>query len=392
MRGSLVHRGKNRWAVVLDLGFVVDPVTGKKRRRQKWISVKGNRDQADKKLTELVAAKDGGTFVEPSKVTLLEYLRTWLDRSVKPPMRRPETYRVYRSFIEGHIAKASIATVPLQQLRGSDVERFYADLTLAASSITVLHALLHRALRKAVKDRLLTVNPAVDLERRKPEKDAAVDHAQRHCWTATEARAVLREAERTATPQMAAFVYLALDSGARKSELAGLTWADVDLDAGTVRIARQLDTAGMEPVWGPTKTKCRRTVTLGAETIVKLRAHKRAQSALKMKNRTTYKDFDLMFAKEPEDLQRSKAALGQPLDRLSEGRFQALVKAAGVRRIKFHGCRHTCATLSLQAGTPPHVVAERLGHSVVELLTTYAHVVPGMQRDAADRLGAVLHG
>jgi integrase len=145
-------------------------------------------------------------------------------------------------------------------------------------------------------------------------------------------------------------------------------------------------------VWGPTKTKRRRTVTLGAETIAQLHAHKRAQAVLKMKNRTTYKDFDLVFGKEPIDLQTPASALGQPLKTLSQARFQALVAAAGVRRIKFHGVRHTCATLSLQAGVPPHVVAARLGHSVMELMKTYAHAQPGLQEDAASRLGALLHG
>jgi integrase len=111
-----------------------------------------------------------------------------------------------------------------------------------------------------------------------------------------------------------------------------------------------------------------------------------------MRNRTVYQDFGLMFAREPENCQTPEAALGQPLKTLSELRFQALVKAADVRRIKFHGCRHTVATLSLQAGTPPHVVAAKLGHSVMELMRTYAHALPGQQQDAAARLGALLHG
>jgi integrase len=54
--------------------------------------------------------------------------------------------------------------------------------------------------------------------------------------------------------------------------------------------------------------------------------------------------------------------------------------------------RHTCATLLLQAGQPVHVVAQRLGHSKVEMtLNIYAHVLPDMQQQAAERLGALLH-
>src|SRR5260370_41605283 len=90
-----------------------------------------------------------------------------------------------------------------------------------------------------------------------------------------------------------------------------------------------------------------------------LRAHKLSQSALKMKNRTTYKDSGLVFAKEPDALQTPDATLGQPLNTLSEARFVRLLKDADIRKIKFHGLRHTCATLLLEAGTPVHVVAQR---------------------------------
>src|SRR5207244_3890119 len=103
------------------------------------------------------------------------------------------------------------------------------------------------------------------------------------------------------------------------------------------------------------------------------RTHRQAQRELKMKNRTTYHDFNLIFAKEACYVQRRDAALGQPLTTLSESRFQTLVKTAGVKPIKFHGVRHTVATLSLESGTPPHVVAARLGHSTIELMKTYAH-------------------
>ena len=73
--------------------------------------------------------------------------------------------------------------------------------------------------------------------------------------------------------------------------------------------------------------------------------------------------------------------------------FAKLTEAAGVRRIKFHGLRHTSATLSLQAGTPEHVVAARLGHAKVEMtLNVYAHALPNQQQAAAERLGAMLHG
>ena len=88
-------------------------------------------------------------------------------------------------------------------------------------------------------------------------------------------------------------------------------------------------------------------------------------------------------------------SLGCPLavHNLGGREMAKVVKAAGVRRIKFHGLRHTSATLMLSAVVPPHVVQRRLGHSKIEMtLGIYSHVLPGQQADAAERLATLLHG
>ena len=114
-----------------------------------------------------------------------------------------------------------------------------------------------------------------------------------------------------------------------------------------------------------------------------------------MANRDRYHDHGLVFAKEWSDVRKRDDVLGQPLqmNNLGQREYAKLIKAAGVRTIKFHGLRHTCATLLLQAGQPVHVVSERLGHSKVSMtMEVYAHVLPDMQQDAATKLGALLHG
>lgn len=154
-------------------------------------------------------------------------------------------------------------------------------------------------------------------------------------------------------------------------------------------------TAGATPVFGPPKTGKPRTISLAAETLELLRVHKRHQAALKMKNRSTYHDLGLVFAKEWQDVRKTSDTLGQPLqsNNLGQREYATLIKAAGVRPIKFHGLRHTCATLLLQKGEPVHVVSERLGHSKVSMtMEVYAHVLPDMQQGAAATMGAILGG
>jgi integrase len=101
----------------------------------------------------------------------------------------------------------------------------------------------------------------------------------------------------------------------------------------------------------------------------------------------------LVFAKEATDLQTPRAALDQTCHALVKRHLGHVISAAGVRPIKVHGLRHTCATLLLQAGAPIQVVAQRIGHGQISMtLEVYAHALPDMQRDAADRLGALLAG
>jgi integrase len=114
-----------------------------------------------------------------------------------------------------------------------------------------------------------------------------------------------------------------------------------------------------------------------------------------MRNRATYRDFDLVFCREVRVPDNAAGELGWPLPTgiLGQDTFQRLVKRAGVRRITFHGLRHTCATLLLGAGVPVKVVSERLGHSKITMtLDIYAHALPSMQEDAAVQLGSLMYG
>jgi len=390
MRGSLKQRSKGSWTIILDLGYEPHPETGNLQRRQKWQTYRGTRKQAEDKLTELLTAIRTGQYVDPSKITLGQWLQEWIV-NVKSTVR-PASFTRYSGIVENHLLKATIAGIPLQKLRSSHVETYYG--TIPVGSRPVHHTVLRRALRKAVKDRLLVSNPAVDLDHAPRRRKAPDEGARQNCWTAAEAKTFLASAK-AAGAQPAALYAVALDSGARKGELCGLRWEDVDFESGRIRIVQQLTKPGPDPTFGPPKNGCARDVTLSAETVELLRHHKRAQAEVKMANRTTYRDFGLVFAKEYGDLTNRTDMIGLPLqaNHLGQRQFSKLIKLVKVTRITFHGMRHTCATLLLQAGEPVHVVSKRLGHARVEItLNTYAHVLPDMQKQAAATMGALLHG
>ena len=400
MRGSLKLR-KSSWVIVVDVGTTVDPATGGTKRKQKFMRLRAKRpgrsggytrDEAQKKLTAMLSSLDRGEFVEPSKLTLAAWLTRWID-AVKDSHARPTTHARYASVV-ARVRASAIAGVPLQRLLPSAIGSYYATLakTLAPSTVQLHHAVLHRALQTAVKDRLLSRNPAADVDSRPTSAKDKSAHARAGAWTADEARTFLATAD-AAGPQTSAFYALALDTGARLRELCGLTWADVNLDTGLVTIRRQLDaTLGAAPTWGPTKTGRAREVLLTPETVQRLVAHRKAQAEIKMRHRLRYQDFGLVFAKEHLHVRRGKDSLGQPLgaNHVSSREFAGLCTAAGVRRIRFHDLRHSHATLALAHGEPVQDVSARLGHAKVSMtLDIYAHAT---DRKAPTTIRRVLFG
>lgn len=409
MKGSIVRRGSS-FSLVIDRGYATDD-TGKRNRTTKWITFRPTakhtdkcsdskcskqckaRTEAEAKLAEVISKIDNNTYVDASKTTVVDYLRLWHKSHVVAPYARPETIRVYSSMIETHVAGSPIANLPLQRLTAGHLEGLYASLKLSASSISILHAIFTRSLRLAVRDKVLAINPAVTVESRpKVRKDRGAG-ARLHCWTPEEARRAVATAEGISV-QVGTFMALAIDCGARRSELLGLRWRDFSDDLTSVTIAQQLERGNnREPAWGPTKTKTTRTLALGDATVAKLRAHRKQQRELAMKNRNQYSDCGLAFAKEPADQQRPGDRLGEPCPALAARYFHQVTKAAGVRRIRFHGLRHTCATLLLTAGEPIKTVSERLGHSTAgQTLAVYLHAQPGAQVDAAATMNAIMTG
>lgn len=392
MRGSIKQRYPGSWTLILHLGYQIDPRTGKRRRKQKWVTFRGTKREAQAHLTDLLRSANRGEFIERTKLTTADWMREWLTKAVKPPAKRPGTYRVYQHVLENRVIPA-IGAIRLQELKAADIKRYYTDADLSQSTLAQHHAIIHSALKAAVLEGLVYRNVA-SLVIGKPQFSRSHDQIRRNCWDAEEARSFLAAAQKAGT-QPAAFYALALDSGARKNELCGLQWTDLDLDAGTVLFVRQLTRLGRSPEFGPVKNGIPRTVDLAPQTVELLKAHRRAQAELKMRNRKAYQDLGMVFAKEWGDLHGREDSLGLPLqsNNLGQREFARLIRAANVRPITFHGLRHTSATLMLKAGVPAQVVQQRLGHKRIEItLGIYAHVLPSMQRDAARRLGTLLHG
>ena len=205
MKGHLRKRYPGSWAIVFDLGR-----DGTGKRRQKWITVRGTKRDAERRLAEVLHSSNTQTFVEPSKVTVGEWLDTWLEKAIKPPRRTLRAYETYRSVITRHI-KPKLGAIRVQDLGVLDIERYHADLGLAPATGGQHHVLLSAALKAAMRAGLVARNVAT-LVSNKPHGPEGHEDVLANVWEAHEAKQFLDTAK-AAGPQPAAFYALALETG-----------------------------------------------------------------------------------------------------------------------------------------------------------------------------------
>lgn len=162
-----------------------------------------------------------------------------------------------------------------------------------------------------------------------------------------------------------------------------MTWADVDLEARSLRVRGTLSRVDGQLVTTATNTdKSRRTIPLTAAAVDCLRDVKARQRREQLAAGSKYTRTAFVFASE----------FGAPADPRNALRaLHAAARAAGLPATKLHTLRHTAASALLTAGVPLKVVSEVLGHSSIAITgDIYSHVSPELARDAMDRLGDVL--
>lgn len=379
-------KGRSTWT----FQFAVPKADGGKRN----ISKGGYRTKADAEhaLAEaLVEHGQGGLAkVEPSKMALATYLEhEWLPtlHGLKPSTRQSYSDLV-ASYVMPHLGDTRLCDLTAGQiaklyelLRTSGRRKPSKDGPKGLSESTVhhVHVALSASLGHAVEAGFLRVSPVTQLPRKARPKVSQAQAPEMRVWTAGEAQQFLA---RSADDRLVALFELALATGLRRGEVVALRWED--LDGATLAVRRSTSTVGYRAVDGTPKSGRARTIDLDDGTVRTLDAHRKRQIAERLKWGEAWTDTGLVFTREDGTALHPQTALWH-LRRLS--------KLAKVPEVRLHDLRHTHATLGLAAGVPPKVMQERLGHSSVQItLDLYSHVVPGMQADAATRIGNLLRG
>jgi integrase len=338
--------------------------------------------EAQTRLTRELNASLEGVFTEPDKITVKEFLEDhWLPTIKGMNTIKPTTKIAYTLHVKQRIVPV-IGHIRLQKLTTKDIDALYTKLTtepgprgkpLSPASCRAMASCLGRALDKAVKWNLITRNPADGAD--KPQ----LTRPKMKTWTREELSTflALTEADRL----YPLWRVLAM-TGMRRGEALGLRWSDVDMESGTLSIQRSRTQAGYEAVEQDTKTGRSRVVALDAETVAALRRQSEQQLQDAANWRGDWVEGGHVFTRE-------NGTPWQP-DRITK-LFGQAVSASGLKRIRLHDLRHTHATLALQAGIHPKVVAERLGHAKASMtLDTYSHVIPVLQESAAQLVAALV--
>ena len=245
---------------------------------------------------------------------------------------------------------------------------------LSGKSVAYIHQVLRTALTLAVRWDLVSRNVARLVDRRRIERKSTSP------LTPDEAREFLTAIR---GHRLEALFSVALALGLRQGEAFGLRWQDVDLATGTLRVNHQLQRInGRLTLVLPKTDRSRRTLVMPPMIVERLREHEGRQVAERLWAGSKWQDSGLVFTNRSGGPTQAR--------RVIEDFHKALAKA-GMRRVRFHDLRHSCATLLLVQGVSPRVVMEVLGHSEIAItMNAYSHVVPELQREAAQRMQSIL--
>ena len=346
---------KKTYYVNLDYG---KDETGKRIKKNKTFA---KISEARKALKDHEANKTKGTLVIPKDLTLKDWLEYWMNDVIKPT-RAATTVYGYQKIIDNHIAPEMGKTL-LQQLSGSQIQRYYAKLSrdkkLSQNTIRKHHDLLNTALKLAVRQDVVLKNPLDKVDPPRPEDYEAKFYTPEQLATLLK----LVHGDR-----LEIVVYLAVFLGLRRSEILGLYWDDVDFGKRIIHIRHARLNAGKEMIIKNPKSKSsKRDLFISDELFEALERELKKQQEDKAYLDKGYNDSGFVVV----------CSEGNPykpnyIDYL----FSKFIKDSNLPSIKLHELRHSFASVANAANVTLYDISKSLGHSSTAITAKiYTHVI-----------------
>ncbi len=368
--GSIRKCSDGRWEGRYTAGY--DSDTGKRIIR----NVLGKTQaEVKEKLAKAIGDSKELDIVHSGEYTVAEWLRLWYQLYAEPNVR-PTTAEYYRRAIELHTIPR-IGEIKLDKLTARDVQKLYRDLQengrlrevqkekhpgLSGSTVRGIHMMLHNALDRAVKDRLILRNPTEDCVAPRVEKQ------EMKVLSPEEMKRYLDAAEQRGVLPM---FYLELTSGIRKGELVALLWSDLDVEHRTISVSKAAgrNAEGEIEVRRPKTETSVRTISIPQATV-----------DLLLLEHEQHPGNPWMFPSP----RTGKMYYPDSVVNL----HKKVLRDAGLEHLRFHNLRHTFATAALQNGVDAKTVSAMLGHYDAGFtLRTYTHATRRMQDAAAEKMG-----
>ena len=373
---SVARDGKTYtyWQARYSAGF--DPGTGK----QKQHSITGKtQKEVLQKLKAATAAIDSGSYIEPSAMTVAQWLQSWSDNYLEGI--KPSTAYLYRRSIELYLTP-NLGAVKLCALKTQQIQSFYNDLLrpgkknaepLSPKTIKNIHGILHKALQQAVANGDIRQNPADACSLPK------VVRKEMTVFDDDAAAAFLRAID--GHPHELLYK-IALFTGMREGELLGLTWDCIDFTNGTISVrqqARQEQKKGGQYYFSTPKNGKGRVLAVPQSVLTLFRAQQDKQKEMAAYAGTAWDNVhNLVF---------TNAAGSFLSHRTVYDCFKRIVKSIGMETMRFHDLRHSYAVASIKNGDDIKTVQENLGHATAAFtLDVYAHATNQMKKASADRM------
>ena len=397
--GSIRQRPDGTWEARFVTGH--DPGSGKAVRKSVYAKTQ---KEVRQKLAQAVAAVDNKAYIEPCKMTLGEWLDIWADTYLEGV--KPRTVKIYKDDIRLHI-KPYLAAVKLDELDTHTVQKYFNTLLksgkkvpkkdkdgntvkkdgktvyegapLSAKTVKNVHGVLHGALRQAVINRYIPLNPAdgdfCKLPKAKKQEIKPLDETQ-----------IAEFLKAIRGNDYEDIFIVTLFTGMREGEVMGLTWDCVDFENGILTVNKQMQLhqeSGMVAYQlVPTKNSKARTITAAPFVMAQLKQHKVTQAKQRLLAGELWHRSDLVFTD----------ALGHHLTKPTLYRaFKKAAAAIGRPDARFHDLRHSYAVAAIRSGDDIKTVQGNLGHATAAFtLDVYGHVTDQMKQDSANRMEAFI--
>ena len=346
-----------------------------KRKRKTFTST--SREEVVAKLLEFRELQSKGRLVVSKTTTFETYAKHWL--KLKKSRVKETTYRSYENVLDVHFYP-EFGSIPIQRITTPMLNSYFTEgvsKDLSTSSLRRHKAILSNLFNIAVSENIISYNPMVSTL---PIPRSIKAKTQKRILEASEIQKMLKEAKRIYDKYKGKFgvffqiyplVLLALATGARRGELLGLEWKDIDFKNSNIKISKNLVEIGSDVFLETPKTESSIRMVYVDEDVIKV---------LKDLQKVSRGSF-VFSTREGKHMTPSHASKA----------YRNLRDSVDIEGVRFHDLRHTHASLLIAEGVDYKTVSQRIGHSDIRTtLNLYTHTVVEKEKEAANKMGKFL--